>query len=401
MDIFAQLACAAVPWLADGSAAASGLQLSSLCAGASPTLNAKRVRATFGPDWPKAGDHGVRVLGATVGRHLDWEIVQSVSTRAGERYEKGLGADKPRGVSPNLRVLATAIGNPDRCLATESLIYTHGTRDDKTCARADLGRIASFEAECGAPIASTFAEHLELVFAHIDSARARIARASKQRRLSREQMDIFERCFPTWLILDAQPYGTPTIRSMLYRDIEYPGDDPETIRTVLRHGKHAVALCSPQTRELAERKFQGRWIPLEIDENDFKSLGLSERWGLDFSYLPDEQLLVRDQVDEGSASASGKCWKVIGFKDDLANAVALATVAEEGYPRDCLERARAISGWGLISMTKIQMHAALRSVTHLAYGALVSAERRRRKEELRRREPRAGASRDSEPAPSD
>jgi hypothetical protein len=267
-------------------------------------------------------------------------------------------------------------------MATGSLIYTNGTRDARTSAWADDSRIEAFESQCGAPIAATFAEHLKLGFAQTDSEQHQIA---ARRRLSSNQMAIFERCFPKRLILDAQPYGRPTIRNMLYSGVEYPGDDPETLEALQIHKHDAIVLCSPQTREQAERDFQEEWEPLEIDEDDFADLGLAERWGLDFSYLPELQLLVRDQV--GEHSAAGKCWKVVGFDGDLASASALAVVAEESYPRECLERACSMSGWGLISMTKVLMHATLRSVAHLAYGGLVSAERQRRREELRRREP--------------
>ncbi len=376
MLTLSRLACAAVDWISDGRAAYPGLQLSNLCLEAGESE--KRIREYFGAEWQQAAELTARLLVAWRGPGAQWEWVRSIPTSARPSH-KGLGTDREPGKAAGIRLLARAAGGPDRCLIVSSLIYTRGTCDDRSCERAREDRIAGFEAECGMQIAGTMAEHIACQIEQNDALRRRV----KDDGLERGYPGISERLFSDVVIADAMPCGPSRTRSTWHGDVGYPGDNAETLELLLAKGKRGVALCSPATVALAEAESED-WEPLEVEKGSFANehaLDLRPR-GTRFWRVSD--MIIHEEI--GQSSVRNSCWRPYGMPDDPASAAAIIALAEEAWPRECMERARAESSWGSISASTIWSHAALRAVLHAADSAVLSAERRRRATDLLRDE---------------
>lgn len=382
IDTLAAMACANVGWVMDGRAADPGLQLTSLCAEAGEST--KRFRRGLGPGWQQAGELMARLLSSWPRHTLRWERIGVVATRTRPNHN-GLGTDKIREKAASIRFLTSAVGNPDRCLVCSSCVYTRGTRDDHSCAeRRDLERIAMWTERCGVEIAGTMSEHMELHLGQGGALRHRVERSREAGSLPPRSMVALKRCFPDLVIVGAMPEGPPATRGAWHGTVGYPGDDEQVLATLRAHGKRGIALCSPRTLADAELEQElAGWQTIGVEEGEFArvhALAL-QTWGTRFRLLAERELLVRDHV--GRTSVAGGCWRTFGLEEDLAMAATLIVLAEQEWPEECIERARESNSWGLISASDPWSHGGLRTVSHIADAALVSAERERNALEMR------------------
>jgi hypothetical protein len=221
---------------------------------------------------------------------------------------------------------------------------------------------------------------------HLDLALRRTAtiRAEAEERSNESQREALERCFSESAIVLACPAGPSPTRGVKYSYVECPGDLPDAVAVLEAHGKRAIAQCSLELRAKMEHgPLRAQWETLDFEPGQFAArhaLNMTP-WDGAFRYLPEQQLLAYDIA--GDAGTKSSLWRLVNCGDEQAraHAAALLLLANEPFPGQCINRAEIFCTWSRMSVTKTWIHAGLRMVLHIAYSALITAERLRRTKE--------------------
>lgn len=384
--------------LARGGIAANGLELDKLCTDTKTTRS--KIDAHLGDDLLIAVDLALRFLQLIDGRRVFYEELYSMPVRS-RPSKAGLGADHVVNASATLRLAGLALAAADRHVAAIEIPLTTGTRDDRTCERADAARIAGFEDDLGCELPATPAEHVKRLLVLEDESRRRLRDFAPGipdlvRRLAHdhgadhlsELADpgrLFDFMFPDLLIAAGLPVGVPTSRRRTHASLHMPGTDEELVAAVRDAGRTAVLYRGPLHSEisaaaLTPADLAARGLTrIEPRFSRFQQrLGVTDTFGVEWWYSRRQQRLVRRQVAQRPASAGvvTEDWQLVGLEEHLSVAAVMVERRNQGWQTGCLQRAGSDCSPGLIKVRKVAQEQGLRALLRLCNAALVAADRR-------------------------
>jgi hypothetical protein len=330
-------------------------------------VSRSRLDEKFGAPWQHFTDVVVRAVALETRRDTLYEELYSVPVTV-RRGDNSLATDKHEGFHNSLHVLVRALASIDHHCPTLVRPLTTGTRDDRTCERADPRRIDQYQKQLGGWLPGNMAENvkslLQAGYYELPGARGRSS---------------FDRVLSPYLLVGSLPYGPPSSSHLYSQGTLLPGRDPEIVSTVYDCRRRGVLYAgTPAAQETADGMTLGidrtfrRWPIKALPEQD--RLNIIYPFGVDYLWSPVHRLLVRELRD------LTEFWRLVNFTEELLPyAVALIERhAQHEWPAGCLSRWAAECAPGLVGARHPITRQGLVDLLNAANVAAVAAERRSR-----------------------